>query len=193
MVASPSLEELGRRLDRADFVRDRRRDPLVQADAVFFREPCSRRLDRGRKLQRIGRLAHRKISISSSAGRAMRTPKRGAASRKSFHVVRHQGIGPTVDRSLEDEFVAGISKLRAPLHMDLHRLDQGSQGIQGLIHLGQTQPRDLALIGALQHILILKEQRRRRKRLQAPKANGLQQHEPCSLRTPESGGHHGRI
>jgi hypothetical protein len=61
-ISSPAFEEVRRGLDRADLLRDRGCNPLVQRYPVFFGQTRRRCFDRGRQLQGISRFAHCLIS-----------------------------------------------------------------------------------------------------------------------------------
>jgi hypothetical protein len=79
----PFLEELSRGFHNSDFLRNCRRDPLVQGHTVFLGQALRGLLNRKRKFQRKCCFAHDFTFLRSSGGLNTRIPKRSHATAKS--------------------------------------------------------------------------------------------------------------
>src|SRR5262249_34955515 len=82
-VASAALEKLTSRLDDPDLFGDSSGDELIQRYTIFLGQSRRRRLHRRRQLQRVGALAHFRISFSTSRGSSTLSPKSRVAGSKS--------------------------------------------------------------------------------------------------------------
>src|SRR6266699_4313521 len=79
---------------------------------------------------------------------------------KIRNVVRHQGIGVTVDGSFEHHLVARIAHLRPPSEVQLDRFNQGREFCKQIIDLLWSKPVNQPVLRPFQDILILQKQRR---------------------------------
>jgi hypothetical protein len=83
------------------------------------------------------------------------------------NVVRHQGVGVTVDSRFEHHLVAGIAHLRPPSEVQLDGFHQGGKFRKQIIDLLWSKPVNQPMLRPFQDILIFQKQRRSCKKYEA--------------------------
>jgi hypothetical protein len=71
--------------------------------------------------------------------------------------VRHDRVGSSVQRRLQDHLVVGIFQLRPPLIEDPHWLNDTSKSNKKIMDASRLHPVDGAVFRAFQHFLIFQE------------------------------------